>query len=378
MKMKTIDEIVPKEIFTKMSNVFISFSFKDQKIAEAIVCALESKKVKCWISYRDADLGEEYAASIVRAIKQSELVLLVFSENSNSSKHVLNEINSAVNAGKTIIPFKLSEFDLDESFEYYLGKTHWLDAVTPPIQKHIDILCEKIEKYLHKTAPDNTSSINSRQYGECRMVTYEELLSFGYTASSIAIQLVENDYIVYNGIDEANEGTAAQWEELIQDFSDNTGYMINSENKIIGDWNIAALSNEKMILAINGKLLEKDISYDDVEFIGFPGEYNGYILAMGLLPEYRSNKNHMKLLNSWLQYIADLSENGVFFKKWCINVFNKETEVLIKGLGFRYQCDNFTFGKIYTLDFLPLPNSKFFTNNKRLAENYERYYNENV
>ncbi len=361
-----------------MSDVFISFSFKDQKIAEAIVCALESKKIKCWISYRDADLGEEYAASIVRAIKQCEIVLLVFSENSNRSKHVLNEINSAVNAGKTIIPFKVSEFALDESFEYYLGKTHWLDAVTPPIQRHIDILCENIEKTLHRKVPAHHSSVVPAQHGECRMVTYAELLALGYTASSIAIQLVENDYIVCNGIDEANEGTAAQWEELIQDFSDNTGYMVNSDNKIVGDWNITALSDDKMLLAINGRLLEKDISYDDVEFIGFPGEYNGYILAMGLLPEHRSNKNHMKLLNNWLQYITELSESGVFFKKWCINVFNKETEILIKGLGFQYQCDNITFGKIYTLDFLPLPNFKFFTNNKRLAENYEKYYNENI
>ncbi len=361
-----------------MSEVFISFSSKDKQIADAIVCALEGRKIKCWIAYRDAEPGEEYAASIVRAIKHCQIVLLVFSENSNKSKHVLNEINSAVNAGKAIIPFKLSDFAMGDSFEYYLGKTHWLDAITPPIQKHIDMLCEKIEVTLHKKEAQSIPAASATSVGQCRMVSYGELLSLGYNASSIAIQLVENDYIVCNGIGEANEGTAEQWEELIRDFSDNTGYMLNEENKIVGDWNITALSDEKFQLACRGQLLESDIGYDDVEFIGFPGEYNGYILAMGLLPDYRSNKNHMNMLNDWLRYISELSEQGVFFKSWCINVFNKETEALVKGMGFKYLCDNVAFGKIYALDFMPLPRLKFFTNNKTLVENYESYYNETV
>ncbi len=360
-----------------MSEVFISFSSKDRQIVDAVICSLEGKRIKCWVSYRDADPGEEYAASIVRAIKSCEVVLLIFSENSNNSKHVLNEINSAVNAGKAIIPFKLSEFELNESFEYYLGKTHWLDAITPPIQKHIDLLCERIGITLnkkqepalqHQTLPTHNT--------DCRMVTYDELISLGYTSSSIAIQLVENDYITYNGISEANEGTAEQWEELLRDFSDNCGYMINSENKIVGDWNLTALSDEMIELALEGKLLEKDITYDDVSFLGFPGDHNGYILALGLLPDYRSNKNHMKMLSDWIRYVTELSEQGVFFKRWCINVFNKECEALVKGMGFKYICNNIEFGKIYAIDFLPLPKVKFFTSNKRLLENYERHYNE--
>ncbi len=64
-----------------MSEVFISFSSKDKAIANAVVNALETRKIKCWIAYRDADVGEAYASSIVRAIKHSELVLLIFSEN---------------------------------------------------------------------------------------------------------------------------------------------------------------------------------------------------------------------------------------------------------------------------------------------------------
>jgi len=89
-----------------MYDVFVSYSSKDQKIADDVVNYLESVKIKCWIAYRDADAGELYAASIIKAIKNSSIYLLVFSENSNNSKHVLKEIDAACKYEKIIIPFK--------------------------------------------------------------------------------------------------------------------------------------------------------------------------------------------------------------------------------------------------------------------------------
>jgi len=72
-----------------MYDVFISYSSKDQKTADAVVNYLESAKIRCWIAYRDADAGALYAASIIKAIRTLSVFLLVFSENSSNSKHVL-------------------------------------------------------------------------------------------------------------------------------------------------------------------------------------------------------------------------------------------------------------------------------------------------
>ncbi len=367
-----------------MCDIFISYSSKDQVIADAVLNALESKKIKCWIAYRNADVGEDYAASIVRAIRACSAVVLIYSKNSNASKQVLNEINSATNAGKMILPFKIDDFLPGESFEYYLGKTHWLDAITPPLQKHIDMLCEKLIGILNAKKQESPRTASSGQLSaaaaerECRTATYEELISLGYTASSIAIQLVENDYITYCGIGNANEGTAAQWEALLRDYNDSVIYLLDPQNRIVGDFNAVALPEELIQKAKSGQLLESEISYDDVEFIGFPGEYYGYILAAGILPDHRSTKNHMLLLNAWVKQLEELSEEGIFFKEWCINVFSRETEALVKGMGFRYICDNIEFGKIYALDFLPLPKVKFFRQHQKLTENYENYYNQSL
>ena len=64
-----------------MHDIFISYSSKDQKIADAIVNILETRRIKCWIAYRDAEIGDDYAGSIVRAIKNCKACVLVFSND---------------------------------------------------------------------------------------------------------------------------------------------------------------------------------------------------------------------------------------------------------------------------------------------------------
>jgi len=132
-----------------MHDCFISYSHKDTQIAVTIQSLLEQNGVRCWIDFRDATPGVDYAGSIVRAIKSSCAFVLVLSQNSAASTHVLNEINSAVNAGVTILPFKVDESVLNDSMEYYLGRTHWMDALTPPMEAHILKLVDMVR--LHKS-----------------------------------------------------------------------------------------------------------------------------------------------------------------------------------------------------------------------------------
>ncbi len=372
-----------------MHDVFISYSHKDSQTATMVLNILEQNGIKCWIDYRDAMPGESFAASIVRAIKQSKFFVLLLSGASGNSQHVLNEINSAVNACVTIIPFKIDGAEISEGMEYYLGKTHWLDALTPPIEAHIHSLVEVVQRYSAPGAPEVKRGFVSpaaapvsaaasspvtppaTQKQECRMVKYEELIELGYTASSIALQLVENDYINCNGIGQENEGTAEQWEMYLQDNSDTFQYLINSKNEIVGDWSIVALSDEVYAEAEKGELLEADIDVDKTEMICFPGIYNGYVLTISALPNYRNTKNYNLLVDSFIRQIEEFSENGIFFRAWCMNVFSKEVEMLVRGMGFRYVCDNKVFGKIYTCSFMPLPKVPLLKKYPKLVENYE-------
>lgn len=362
-----------------MINVMISYSHKDQSYANMLVSILEQNKIACWIDYRDATPGINYAGSIVHAIKNADLVVVILSSNSMTSGQVLNEINVAVNNEKMIIPFKIDDEKLNDSMEYYLSKTHWLNAITPPLEAHINRLVDTIQKTTDKAscsdraqkAPNPPSASTFREKSSCRMVKFGELIELGYTASKIATQLVENDYINCNGIGDENEGTAEQWEEILQSNSDTFQYLINQQNEIIGDWSIVALNEETYELARKGQLHESDIDESNTELICFPDTYSGYILSISILPQYRTAENFNLLVESFLSQLEEYSEQGIFFKRWCINVFSKEVEALVKRMGFTYQCDNKTFGKIYCCEFIPLPRIPLLKKHPKLIENYE-------
>lgn len=359
-----------------MHDCFISYSHNDTKIAIAVLNILEQNGISCWIDFRDATPGIDYAASIVKAIKTADVFIVILSQNSSESIHVLNEINSAVNARTTILPLKVDESKLNDSTEYYLGRTHWIDALTPPLEAHILKLAKTINA--HKQSKSNlpqksqtTSPKPKPKTSNYRMLKYEDLLSLGYTSSSIAIQLVENDYINYNGIGLENEGTAQQWEEYLRDNSETFQYLVNENNKIIGDWSLVALNEQAFNMAINGELLEADIDINKTEMICFPGVYHGYILTLAILPEYRNMKNYNILFESFLLQLEEYAENGIFFKDWCINVFSKDVESLVRQLGFKYVIDNKIFGKIYSCDFMPLPDLPIYNKHRILVERYK-------
>lgn len=127
-------------------DVFISYSFKDKKIADAICNALESEQIRCWIAPRDVLPGVEWGEAIVEAIAQAKIMVLVFSASANRSQQVLREVERAVNKNVIIIPFRIENVLPTKSMEYFLYSTHWLDALTPDIDKHIEQLKETVIK----------------------------------------------------------------------------------------------------------------------------------------------------------------------------------------------------------------------------------------
>jgi tetratricopeptide (TPR) repeat protein len=120
--------------------VFISYSHQDKPTADAICNALESKNIKCWIAPRDILPGVNYQESIVDAIDASLIMVLVFSSFSNESPHVIRELTRAVGKKVIIIPFKIEEISPSKSIEYLISVPHWLDALTPPLERHIEEL----------------------------------------------------------------------------------------------------------------------------------------------------------------------------------------------------------------------------------------------
>jgi hypothetical protein len=126
--------------------IFLSYSSKDKLIADAICSRLENQGIRCWIAPRDVNPGSDYSDQISDALEHSTAMVMVFSSGSNSSRHVKSEIDRAFSLDKVIIPFRVENVELDKGLAYYLSKTHWLDALTKPLEQHIDRLAGTIRK----------------------------------------------------------------------------------------------------------------------------------------------------------------------------------------------------------------------------------------
>lgn len=129
-------------------DVFISYASDDKPIADGVCAALESRNIRCWVAPRDVLPGQDYAAALVGAIHDASLMVLVFSASSNDSPHVTREVERAASRGIPIVPFRIEDVPPSTSMEYYISATHWLDAVTPPMQKHLQLLADTVERLL--------------------------------------------------------------------------------------------------------------------------------------------------------------------------------------------------------------------------------------
>jgi hypothetical protein len=132
-------------------DVFISYSSEDKPIADAICANLESRRIRCWIAPRDILPGTSYAQGILNGIEGSQVFVVVFSSYANSSPHVMREVERAVNLGLPIITFRIEEIVPSHEMKYYLGPIHWLDAISKPVEAHINKLAETVNYLLRQS-----------------------------------------------------------------------------------------------------------------------------------------------------------------------------------------------------------------------------------
>lgn len=137
-------------------DVFISYASKDKPIADAVCARLEQASLRCWVAPRDILPGEEYTVAIVNAIENSSILILVLSGSANVSPHISREAERAVHRGVSILPLRVEDILPSGSLEYLIGATHWLDAVTPPIDRHLDRLVQAAQLLVRRNAASRT------------------------------------------------------------------------------------------------------------------------------------------------------------------------------------------------------------------------------
>lgn len=78
-------------------------------------------------------------ASVMRDIRRCDVVILLFTQDTNESEFVLSCVDLAFNGKKTIVPLMLEDTLLSDEFKYYLGRKQWL-VINDDISDKIDEL----------------------------------------------------------------------------------------------------------------------------------------------------------------------------------------------------------------------------------------------
>jgi hypothetical protein len=134
-------------------SVFLSYSQKDKRTADAVCRALESNDVRVWMAPRDIAPGATWPESIPVAIDSARVMVLIFSESANSSNHIAREIDIACDRKLTIIPVRIENVALGGSLRYFLGTSQWFDAFPGPLEPHLARLVATVRKSLGALQP---------------------------------------------------------------------------------------------------------------------------------------------------------------------------------------------------------------------------------
>ena len=132
-------------------DVFISYASSDKAVADAVCSQLESlHRIRCWIAPRDVTPGASWAESIIDALDGSKVMVLIFSSKANASMQIEREVERAVHKGINIIPLRIENTVPTKTLEYFISSPHWLDAISVPLERHINKLAASVKALLSK------------------------------------------------------------------------------------------------------------------------------------------------------------------------------------------------------------------------------------
>ena len=140
-------------------DVFISYPSQDKVSADGVCHGLEARGIRCWMAPRDVIPGSDWQTSLLDAISDARVVVLLFTSNTNGSDHIKREITAAFEGGSVVIPFRLENVSPQGALRYHLTGVHWLDAFAGAMEPHVEQLATTIKRVLAQPVPDQPTPV---------------------------------------------------------------------------------------------------------------------------------------------------------------------------------------------------------------------------
>jgi hypothetical protein len=128
-------------------DVFISHASADRDVAEKLCSELEKRGINCWLAFRDIRPGENFQESIVQAIRNAKLMILIFTASANNSNEIKKELVIASQNNLTVIPVRVEDVIPNDALAYELTTRQWIDLFRD-WERSIDQLGSRVEAVL--------------------------------------------------------------------------------------------------------------------------------------------------------------------------------------------------------------------------------------
>ena len=134
---------------------FISYSSKDEALAQRLHADLQDKGVRCWFAPEDLKIGDKFRVRIDEVIRTYEKLLLLLSEHSVASTWVEKEVETAFDRESECGKLMLFPIQLDDAVME--SKTGWAADIRR--SRHIGNFChwknrDKYQKGLERLLRD--------------------------------------------------------------------------------------------------------------------------------------------------------------------------------------------------------------------------------
>lgn len=204
-------------------DVFISYKSQSINVVKAIAHVLESENIRCWYAPRDLDnqsAGKDYDDKIVEAITNCNILVVVLSNAALTSDWVKAEVGMAQKQKKLVIPYVVSELQVENGLRMRLESKHWIDAYPNPERK-FSLLLKNVKIFLNElTLEDGETSEEKRFMIEERE---DYSIDFDYDEGIALLEAKEYNEAALAFMASAERGNKNAKDQLCQMFYDIEG-----------------------------------------------------------------------------------------------------------------------------------------------------------
>lgn len=109
------------------NDIFISYSRRDAEFVTRLASDLDKQVAGVWFDQSDIQLGEKWHDEIIEGIRDCKAFVLVLSPDADKSKYVHEEMNKALELGKTIFPVIYRPAEWSDEFKTLVKDIQTLD-----------------------------------------------------------------------------------------------------------------------------------------------------------------------------------------------------------------------------------------------------------